>query len=251
METPNSHLTLTRPDIWESGLALANRLTGYDYAPKLPLPDGTIYACGGGNYSYYPPIAPPKPKSDEEIRQEKIQEIDQRIEQIDWSIRDIDSSLKNLTDQRKKLEIEKAELEKQKRRLLASPIVFVPEGAMEWLLHEAGHWVAASIAERSLPNYGYDLLFPAVSDCGDEREWQAWAFEEIILAPFGPARSFASPTWRDGVGFSKAGPLPQAALAHIQRQILDCPIDIQVWREVWGDWVRWGNGLGVEAPWIQ
>jgi hypothetical protein len=47
MTEPGSELTRERPDLWRRGLALATSLTGYVYAPKLPLADGTIYACGG------------------------------------------------------------------------------------------------------------------------------------------------------------------------------------------------------------
>ena len=122
----------------------------------------------------------------------------------------------------------------------------VPDGAMEWLLHEVGHWVVASPEERQLRNYGV-----SESEYGHdgEREWQAWAFAEIVLAPFGPSRMLAPPSQRDGAAFSKVGPLPRGCLRHAEREILTLGISVEQWRHVWGQWVRWGTSMGAAAPW--
>ena len=34
--------------------------------------------------------------------------------------------------------------------------MLVPEGSLEWLLHEVGHWVAATPEQRQQVNYGLD-----------------------------------------------------------------------------------------------
>lgn len=52
-EGPRSALTLERPDIWSRALALATRTTGMVYLPKLPGPDGEIWACGGNRRDDY------------------------------------------------------------------------------------------------------------------------------------------------------------------------------------------------------
>lgn len=125
-------------------------------------------------------------------------------------------------------------------------LVYVPEGAMEWLLHEAGHWVASTPEERRRPNYGLGI---ETHGHGADREWQAWAFEEIILAPFGPAREFAPPSQRDGVGFSKSGPIAEEHMRHAERSIRELGLDIEEWRAVYRPWIEWGKKRGEKAPW--
>lgn len=233
----NSLLTRERPDIWNRGLALATSLTSYEYAPKLPLPDGTIYACG---VNYIPETDAQKRKRiRDDIRHYKreIKDIEQgksndlyntptvREDEIKWRrerIRELEKTFEDVPKAR----------------------VFVPPGAMEWLLHEAGHYVASTPEECLLPNYG---LSPSEIGSDGEREWQAWAFEEIILAPFGPAREFAPPTQRDGAAFSKAGPMPDWALWHVERRIRELSIDVEAWRVVWGEWIRYERGLPVPS----
>ena len=124
-------------------------------------------------------------------------------------------------------------------------LIFLPWGDPEWLLHEVGHFVAATAAERELPNYG---LGAEETGLGAEREWQAWAFQEIILAPFGPARALAAPHRRDGVGFSVGGPIDDRYMRHAQRQIEQLGLDVDAWRHVYADWVSWGRGRHT-APW--
>ena len=65
-----------------------------------------------------------------------------------------------------------------------------------------------------------------------------WAFEEIILAPFGPARSFAPPEHAGGVGFSK-NQIPYEAMRHAERRIANLGIDVDEWRGAYGEWSRW------------
>jgi hypothetical protein len=104
------------------------------------------------------------------------------------------------------------------------------------LLHEVGHWVAATPEERLLPNYG---LGPDETGWMGEREWQAWGFEEIIMAPFGPSRLFAPPSQRDGAAFKTAGPMPGWATHHAALRLSDVRIDIEEFRALYGEWVRW------------
>lgn len=217
---PDSLLTRQRPDLWQRGLALATSLTGYEYAAKRPLPDGTIYACGGGTYwdPAWGPFPGSAPKTPTQIRDEEIAKIEREIQER--------------RDQLDRL-----------KRSLSAPVVFVPEGAMEWLLHELGHWLATPAYERALPNYG-------ITPDADEHEMRALAFEEIVMAPFGPARSFVPPTQRTGVVFDRSGPVPADALAKAERAIRDQRLDVEAYRALWGEWVTWGRGLGDRAPWI-
>lgn len=225
--TPASLLTLERPDIWRRGLDLATGLTGYLYLPKLPAADGTIFACGG---VYREPLEAPKPKTPEDLRKERITKIDSEIA---WRRRLIKERKEDID----LFEREIGDLEKEKATLSAAPSVLVPDGAMEWLLHEVGHWLAASSDERKLPNYG------------DGREVEAWAFEEIVLGQFGPARHFAPLTQRDGTAFDLSGPIPASAFRHIDRAIAADHVAVEQFKAVWGEWVRWGQSKGARAPW--
>lgn len=242
-------------------MQLATSLTGYAYLPKLENPDGTLWACGGGggggiapnyNPSHVPRYVPSPPEpEDEEEEEEEVEDpsqiererIDREIEDIEDSIKNAEESILEISDELVQKKKELVDLQKQRKQLikdrkvlLASPVVWVPEGAMEWLLHEVGHYVASTPAERRLPNYG---VTSAEFGHDGDREWQAWAFQEIVLAPWGPARHFAPPTQRDGAAFAKAGPMPQRALHHVDRRIAELGLDIERWRIVWGAWADW------------
>ncbi len=236
--TPQSRLTAARPDIWQRGLEIASGLTGYAYAPKLPLADGTIYACG-----FYNPDPPDKRTPKEKI----TDEIKDHERQRDYWKGYEPSEFHN--QQIRYHEEKIIELEKKRNKLISAPVIYVPEGAMEWLLHEIGHWLAASPEERALPNYGYDA-FKRGSGHGDAREWQAWAFEEIVLAPHGQARNFTPSSYRGGTAFRKGEPIPNSAFAHIERRMRESHIGPERFRVVWEDWVNWGRNLGPEAPWL-
>jgi hypothetical protein len=229
---PRSRLSAQRPDIWARALTLATGLTGCTYAHKEPRANGTIYACG----SYEIPPST----------------LEEQLEDAKWhregNIKDGGTGeyWQGEVD-RLKVEIEKRD---KKKPPSAASSMFVPEGEMEWLLHEVGHWVAATPAERLLPNYGLhdDIAFTqggfekiVVPSTGllAEREWQAWGFEEIILQPWGPSRLLASPTQQDGVAFSKPGPMPHFAMRHAERQMDALNVDIEEWRSVYGDWMQW------------
>lgn len=242
---PGSILTVERPDIWRRSLDLAAGLTGYQFPAKLPLSDGTIYACYG-SYTVY---VPPKVKTPEEIRQERIIDIDNDIAWHKRQIESEDERIKEINKRRKEHEKAIEKLENEKAKLVTAPSVFVPEGAMEWLLHEVGHWVASNPEERQLPNYGYDT-FQKGSGHGDAREWQAWAFEEIILAPFGQSRSFAAPSYRGGTAFRKAESIPNSAFIHIAERMNNQRICVDQFRGLWGEWIAWGQTRGPEAPWL-
>ncbi|HEY3500256.1 MAG TPA: hypothetical protein VGK73_36445 [Polyangiaceae bacterium] len=274
---PRSLLTATRPDIWARGLAMATALTGLTYEHKSPRPDGTIYSCG---YSYGPPAIDPfkglpmqerlrrlreslrkqeseggtgwnpwvwekwikEAEQESPTKEKRRNEIRERVTQIEKQIEEKKHDERELND----------ELERLRKELnaLAQPPVWrasVPDGAMEWLLHEVGHYVAATPAERLLPNYG---LSESEHGYDGDRELQAWAVQEIILAPFGYARGFAPPTQRDGAAFNKPGPLPPAAMQHAAREIARLGIDVEMWRVAWGEWVKWGRALQPgKRPW--
>lgn len=108
---------------------------------------------------------------------------------------------------------------------------------MEWLLHEVGHWVAATPEERLLADYGYGLI--KEKGWGRAREWQAWGFEEIILSPFGVTRLMTAPEHRGGVAFSRSGAIPDFATAHANKQIDQLGIVVGSWRELYGEWLMW------------
>lgn len=209
-----SALTQERPEIWAEGLRLAQVLTGWDYPSKRPLSDGTVYACGGGDSVVYPPTKTPAFIRFPEEGEEGTDDVDEH---------------------------------ERHHRLKIKRKAVVPEGAMEWLLHEAGHWLVATPEERLRPNYGLTLREYGLDG---EREWQAWAFEEIVLAPFGPSRHFAPPTQRDGAAFAKMGPIPAWALRHAEERIREQRVDVEQWRAVWGQWIGWGGARGRGAPWM-
>lgn len=278
---PNSQLTAERPDIWLRAVALATSVTGLEYVHKAPLPDGTIYACGGGGW-YSPPRPPPTPQ---EIIIREIDKIDRQIHDKEDSIAwredptHIDREIRRLREQRDEArrrkiptpEIDKTiaekERESQKRvkteieslrkeierlkidrgNFSMSPIP-VPDGAMEWLLHEVGHWVASTPDERQLPDYGYGVV--KKKGWGKDREWQAWAFEEIIMVPFGPSRGFAPVEHRGGTAFDGAGwqGIPEQHLKHAYAQILASGISVEQWRALYSEWVLWGTERGIYSP---
>lgn len=231
---PQSALTLERPDIWLRAVGLAEGLTGYNYPHKAPLADGTILACGG--YYQPDPEVVRKNRRDSVVRRKReLEDVLKYRKEHPHKEDYYETPTKDIEKQ-----IEEYEQEIKDLGLLAS--VLVPEGAMEWLLHEVGHWVSATSQERSLPNYGYGtILCPddtVLTGTGADREWQSWALEEIILAPFGPSRSFVAPEHGGGVAFSK-NQIPEAAMRHTQRQIESLNIDVAHWRAVYGEWVRW------------
>ena len=303
-ELQTSKLTAERPDIWQRGLALATSLTGYSYLPKLPNPDGTLWACGVSVPE------PPNPFRDLEdnveerarykkgldkfykIEKHRKDELDGLRDELEKLRKDLDNPrsvnrakvvydrireleegkdyhrddaheplsrqhpfgsydnwndvLKQKPAWDKRIEELDREIQEIKKKLSLAPTVFVPTGSMEWLLHEVGHWLAARPECREVRNYGLDG--PELS-VGDDRELQAMAFQQAVLAPWGEAREFVPPLARYGVCFERQGPLAEEHLRHIERCLLDARVDIEPWRIVWGDWVRWGCLQGDRAPW--
>lgn len=141
--------------------------------------------------------------------------------------------------------LKKIEEELAKRTGLSTLHVLVPEGAMEWLLHEAGHWVAATLEERRLPDYGYGQEEKGM---GKAREWQAWAFEEIVLAPFGHSREFIPPKQKGGVAFAKNGQIPGEHLRHVERNIRELSdMHVEEWRAIWGEWIAYEQARSVPS----
>lgn len=282
MKEPGSLLTLQRPDIWAQGLALATSLTGLVYAPKLAKPNGEIWAYNEGSrdgLQLYGTYEPPPPTEEQRKRWEEeraerrkrdkeIEEHDKlpetQVEKLNENIRYWESQLEQIKrgvggpwmgGAEEALHRYIKEAQKKIAELTHGPssakatAIFVPEGAMEWLLHEVGHWLVATPTERQHRDYGLGDTSDDGFGRGPDCEWRAWAFEEIILAPFGPARGFAPPTQRDGVAFARTGPLPPGALDDVARLLREHDVDVEPWRLVWGDWVRWGNSIGHRAPW--
>lgn len=272
MNEPTSLLTRLRPDIWQRTISLATDLTGLMYLPKVPLSDGTIYACGGGApYAPTPKEIKKRRKEEREEQQRRREDAQKTPEELREELKEIERSLPQLDvdvekerprayNKRERANFRIGELRYEISRRcgakMAAPIL-IPEGAVEWLLHEAGHWLAATPEERRLPNYGLTDGIAGVEagfqkivvphDFRAEREWQAWAFEEIVLAPWGPSRLFVPPTQADGVAFSKADPIPARALAHAERQMRANGVDVDAWRAVFGEWIRFEQGLAAPA----
>ena len=217
-----SQLTVDRPDIWCRALDLAQATTGMVYIEKKPLPDGTIHACGG---SYYPEVydTPRKPHDPLGI----LNKIRRKRDELNRHRRDINKIHDEIEDLINELKATPTRL----------PAVFVPSGAMEWLLHEVGHWVASSDMERNLPNYG------------DSHELSAYAFEDYVFGQ--PSRLLVVPTQRDNFAFDLSSPLPQGSFLHIDRRLRESAIDLCPFKDIWGEWVSWGRSLGDEAPWLQ
>lgn len=238
---PTSALTRERPDLWRRAIALASGLTGYQYVPKLPTADGAILACGFGRY--YPE---PKPETPEEIRQRQIDYLERRIHEIDSNIEVWEGEISERQGWIESQLRERAEhiAELERLRGLSALMIPVPEGAMEWLLHEVGHYVAATPEERLFTDYGYGYEAKGV---GKDREWQAWAWEEIVLAPWGPSREFAPPKHRGGVAYSKSGPIPTRAVEHVTRKLAELPINVEDWRTLYGLWIAYEQGRSVPA----
>ena len=239
---PQSRLTRERPDLWTRALTLATSTTGITYVPKRPNPDGTLSACGG-------PTVPLTPQQEIGILERSIK-YHREINKPDWEQTRQDHPLREemLRRVNERIQQDEERLKKLKEQLGLSTIgpygppaltIPVPEGAMEWLLHEVGHWIVASPEERQLPNYGYDSPLLAIPHHGKRREWEAWAFESIILAPFGEARSLCPPPHRGGVAFSKTGPIPDAHLRHAERQIETARLDIHRYRALYSEWLKW------------
>lgn len=214
-----SQLTVARPDIWLRALDLAHAVTGVEYVDKRPLPDGTIYACGGGG-GWRPLVEQepePEPLDDADRIEKANKEIRKRIKRIRKELDDIES--------------------------LLSPTAYVPSGAMEWLLHEVGHWLAASDAERTTLNesvFGYDT----------GSDLYAFAFEDAVLEPFGSAREFPALSHRGGPAYDVTGPLPEWAFRHIDKRMAEAGVSVEPFRQLWSEWVRWGRAQGHEAPWL-
>lgn len=224
---PQSLLTRERPELWRAALSLATATTGMIYLPKLPGPNGEIWACGGQDR----PVKQPSRKELERSIRERKKHVEEYPDD-EWFKHEL-----------RRLEEELARRFPQTPQTKLS--VFVPDGAAEWLLHEVGHWLAATPEERGQRNYG---LSAAEYGHDGDREWQAWAFEEIVLAPWGLSRLFAPPSQRDGAAFAKAGPMPARHLRHIDSRLRDEHIDLAAWRAVYGEWVRWGLAKTVR-PW--
>ena len=222
-----SQLTVNRPDIWDRALRLAEATTGVTYVEKQPLPDGTIHACGGRSYpNYYQPPRDRNQYQDRSLPPSIKEQLKRQRENLNRKRGEITSILDEIDN-----------LISQLSGGDTAPVVFIPSGAMEWLLHEVGHWVAASDKERRMINYG------------DGHEMEAFAFEDAVLGQ--ASRPLVVPTQRDNCACELTGPLPQWAFSHIDKRIADDRIDIHQFRAIWLEWVAWGYRQGDDAPWRQ
>lgn len=235
MSEPTSALTRERPHLWGRALSMATAVTGYRYEDKKPLADGTVWACGGG-----------VPWEDLTL-EDRIDQAEREVEIRRESGRDTfywEMILDRLKEKKRDGE--------QK----AGAIVWVPDDALDWLLHEVGHYLAATPAERT--QRGYGISIEATIHAEDhrhqnhaaDREWQAWAFQEIVLAPFGYARELTPPSYRGGVGYQRPGPIDSRHIDHIGKQLRGRGVDVEPWRLLAGEWVKWGKSRGAgHAPW--
>lgn len=267
--TPSSALTVERPHIWTNAVELATSITGYVYVPKAPLT-----MCGGGFY-YSPPPARMPPEAIchlvQDVNRDRVAVCGETIADGVWRSSDprdatcqpcLDVRIRAEEDARRAAEEKAAEEARlaaeeaaEERKAAEAAMLFttrprrahapldakprivipVPEGAMEWLLHEIGHWVAATPEERLLPDYGYGQEAKGV---GKARELQAWVFEEIVLAPWGQARDLCPPPHRGGVAFT------HTATPDDRRRIdlalnLAPQVDIDQWRALYAAWIEW------------
>lgn len=248
---PQSLLTLERPDLWQRGLTLATRITGCRYVDKLPGAGGAILACGSGFHR------PPKERLEDtrgEIRRER-----EKLER--WQKLPPDSEGDRIDKDHYPHIITPEDIEEQEQRIerleewtdkfekeiddgkWAAPslIIPVPEGSLEWLLHEVGHYVVASPEERRLPDYGFGII--SEKGWGRAREWQAWGFEEIILAPFGSSRELCAPEHRGGVAWSIGGPMLAFATHHAENEIRNLGLDVEEWRAIYAEWAAWKGAV--------
>lgn len=182
----------------------------------------------------------------EKLKKE-IEELERRKKNYEVDIENTDTEIDQLNRQNEAREVEitkiKKEIGEKKKELSAAPLVVpVPDGAVEWLLHEVGHWIVSSPAERLLPDYGYGSSLE-VKGHGKAQEWRAWAFEEIVFAPFGHSRAFCPPPHRGGTAFSKNGPIPQWALLDAERAITESRVDIHQWRALVREWILWNPSV--------
>jgi len=215
-EKPRSALTLQRPDLWRTALELSAARTGLRFVPKVPLPDGTIYCCGGG----------PSKKIDRDLV-----ELETDIERLKAAHR-----VGRLTETgEESLVILQKELKRIKERK-NSLAVAVPEGAVEWLLHEVGHWLASTTKQRALPNYG--LARESDADVM-EHELRALAFQEIIFSPVAQARHLTPTSQKDGWGFDGPERLNSSHFRFAERAMIEANFDRQEWQSVFLPFANW------------
>lgn len=186
-----------------------------------------------------------KKREDARRRQIPTPELDKTIADYEIGLPEAKrKSRESIKSRVEKLNEELEQLKRERGGITLAPVP-VPDGAMEWLLHEVGHWVVSTPDERQYQNYGYEIV--KKRGWGKDREWQAWAFEEIIMAPFGPSRGFAPPEHRGGTAFDGPGwqPIPGQHLRHADTRILVSGVEVEQWRALYGEWVQWGNREGV------
>jgi hypothetical protein len=189
-----------------------------------------------------------KKRDEARIRRIPTPELDRTIADYEIGLpeakRKNKESIKGRIDE---LDEELEELKRERNGITLAPIL-VPDGAMEWLLHEVGHWVVSTPEERLLPDYGYGIV--KKKGWGSAREWQAWAFEEIIMAEFGPSRGFCPVEHRGGTAFDGAGwqPIPSEALKHADAELVKCGVSVEQWRTLYREWVAWGTEKRIYSP---
>lgn len=242
---PSSLFALEKPLLWRQSLQIATRLTGKRYVNKLPSEDGTIWMCGsGGGGSFYSDECDDdewrkggyEKKKDggtengedtEDSGKEGVDELQDRIDRLER----LDKDRKRRIEIDREIEI----LRKEKDRLHLAQIVHVPEGAVEWLAHEVGHWLSSD--HRDAFNMGMTEYAENDSDVA-RQEWEAMAFEDILFAPWAPSRILMPPSYRGGIPFSKDTISP-VYFSAMEKKMRSARIDIEEWRQVFGPYAEW------------
>lgn len=113
--------------------------------------------------------------------------------------------------------------------------VRIPEGAVEWLLHEVAHYFVAESDEELHPNHGLQTVKPAVAEL---REWSAFAIQQAVFEPWGPVHLMVPPPHRGGLCYSTSR-FPSAAIKIADRQFGKGNPSLEYLRVIFGPWAKW------------
>ena len=138
---------------------------------------------------------------------------------------------------------------------LSPDVAMVPEGCGEGLLHEIGHYIAATSIERALPNYGFgDIIYePNEGEyrrgVGWDREYQAYAFECAVFKQqamrFYNGRNGTSSPEHCGVLWREE--LHPWHFRWVERHLGVINIPLDKVQHIWGKWVEWEISTGSPA----
>lgn len=125
--------------------------------------------------------------------------------------------------------------------MLEPGVVEIPEGAVEWLLHEVGHWVMSKHKGTDVVNYGLSLD-------SIEEELLATAFQDIVFSPWDGAYSLAPKTViaelsdpKDtNIGFAQE--ISREMYREAEKRAIAAKIDFEYYCTVFGEWAEWELG---------